>query len=133
MRKYLIKYLFVSIITICISVLASCSKQDPIIDSDVFIGKLVKKGICLNYVIEVNDPSFPQDMIELNWKDEFSGKKYSNVFTVKNVCRFPSNISEEDSFEFIIENKKDLPCAVCEAYTPVPSKFINITVLELLD
>lgn len=133
MRKYLIKYLLVSIIITCISVLASCSKQDPIEDSDVFIGKLVKKGICLSYVIEVNDPSFPQDMIELSWVDEFSGKNYANVFTVKNVCRFPSNIGEEDSFEFIIENKKDLPCAVCEAYTPVPSKFINITVLELLD
>lgn len=116
-----------------LSFLVSCSKQDPIEVSDIFIGKLVKKGICLNYVIEVNDSSFPQDMIELNWKDEFSGKKYSNVFTVKNVCRFPSNISEEDSFEFIIENKKDLPCAVCQAYTPVPSKYVNINVLEILD
>jgi len=113
--------------------LASCSKKDPIDFPELFLGKLVKKGICLSYVIEVNDPSFPQELIELNWVDEFSEENYSNVFTVKNVCSFPTNISEEDSFEFFIENEKDRPCAVCLAYTPVPNKFNNITVTDLLD
>jgi hypothetical protein len=114
-------------------ILASCSKQDSVDISEVFIGKLVKKGICLNYVIEVNDPTFPQDMIELNWVDASSGKNYSNVFTLKNICSFPSNIDEEGSFKFFIENKEDKLCRVCLAFTPVPSKFISITVTKLLD
>ena len=47
--------------------------------SDFFIGKLVKKGIYLNYVIEEKDPSFSKDMIELNWKDEFSVNTIFNI------------------------------------------------------
>ena len=33
-------------------------------DVNAFEGKLVKKGICMNYVIQVNDSKFPNDMFE---------------------------------------------------------------------
>tara|TARA_B110000014_G_scaffold144163_1_gene100115 strand:- start:334 stop:705 length:372 start_codon:yes stop_codon:yes gene_type:complete len=98
--------------------------------SDTFLGKLVKKGICMNYVIQVNDSDFPQDLIEDKWTDESSNKKYNNVFALKSICDFPENIQENNSFIFMIDSEKENNCAVCYAYTPVPNKSINITVKD---
>ena len=112
-------------------VLISCNDSviiEPI--SDTFSGKLVKKGICMNYVIQVNDLDFPQDLIEDKWTDESSNKKYNNVFTLKSVCDFPETIEKNDSFNFVIDNDKENNCAVCLAYTPVPNKSISITVID---
>ena len=69
-----------------------------------FSGKLIKQGICMNYVIQVNDVNFPQDLIEKKWVNEFSQIEYENVFALKSVCDFPENIKEDDSFNFIIDN-----------------------------
>ena len=94
-------------------------------------GKLVKKGICMNYVIEVKDSDFPQDMLEKKWTDDSSDKKYEKVFRLQSICNFPDNIKENDSFEFVIDyDNKDLLCAVCYAYTPTPEKSVSITVLD---
>ena len=98
--------------------------------SDTFLGKLVKKGICMNYVIQVNDSDFPQDLIEDKWTDESSNKKYNNVFALKSICDFPENIQENNSFIFMIDSEKENNCAVCYAYTPVPNKSISITVKD---
>ena len=35
-----------------------------------FDGKLVKEGICMNYVIQVDDINFLQELIENKWTDE---------------------------------------------------------------
>ena len=93
-----------------------------------FSGKLIKKGICMNYVIQVNDINFPQDLIEKKWADEFSQIEYENVFALESVCDFPENIKEGDFFSFMIYNEKKNLCSVCLAYSPVPVKSISISV-----
>ena len=119
MKKYLLFFV----------VLLGCSKEE-ISEVDYFSGKLVKKGICMLYVIQVNDPDFPQDLIEKSWTDEFSNKKYKNVFALESVCDFPETIKKNDSFNFVINNDKENNCTVCLAYTPVPNKYISISVLD---
>lgn len=107
-----------------------CDKE-PISQDKTFTGTLVKQGICLNYVIQVNDTDFPQELIEKSWTDEFSNIEYKNVFALESVCDFAEEIKEGSSFEFIIENKKENKCAVCLAYTPVPNKYVSITVTNI--
>ena len=50
--------------------LTSCNDEGL----NTFKGKLVKKGICMNYVIEVNDSDFPQEILEKKWTDDSSQK-----------------------------------------------------------
>ena len=108
--------------------LTSCNDDDGL---NTFKGKLVKKGICMNYVIEVKDSDFPQEILEKKWTDGSSEKKYEKVFRLHSICDFPDNIKENDSFDFIIDNeKKDQMCAICYAYTPTPEKSVSITVLD---
>ena len=107
--------------------LTSCNDEGL----NTFKGKLVKKGICMNYVIGVNDSDFPQEILEKKWTDDSSQKKYEKVFRLHSICDFPDYIKENDSFEFVIDNKKkDQMCAVCYAYTPTPEKSVSITVLD---
>ena len=107
----------------------------------IYTGKLVIQGICMNYVIQVNDTDFPQELIEKNWIHEASGIKYENVFSLRgnggtseSVCDFPEDIKEGDSFKFMIGHKKRLTSlfneyAVCDAYSQVPKKYLSITVI----
>tara|TARA_B100000678_G_scaffold241961_1_gene213100 strand:+ start:62 stop:433 length:372 start_codon:yes stop_codon:yes gene_type:complete len=109
----------------------SCSKNNS--DSELessYKGKLVVKGICMNYVIQVLDSDFDSSLIELNWTNEFSDISYTNVFALGSVCDFPEDIDEGDEFNFIIDNSKDNNCAVCLAYSPTPNKYLSITVLD---
>jgi len=109
----------------------SCSKNNS--DSELessYKGKLVVKGICMNYVIQVLDSDFDSSLIELNWINEFSDISYTNVFALGSVCDFPEDIDEGDEFNFIIDNSKDNNCAVCLAYSPTPNKYLSITVLD---
>jgi hypothetical protein len=91
-----------------------------------FIGKLVKKGICMNYVIEVMDENFDKNLIEINWFDDLSNQEYKNVFTLASVCDFPNDIMEGEIFNFSVLENYNQQCAVCLAYTPTPEKSINI-------
>tara|TARA_B100000809_G_scaffold189260_1_gene187767 strand:- start:241 stop:612 length:372 start_codon:yes stop_codon:yes gene_type:complete len=111
--------------------LLSCSKNnsDTELESS-YKGKLVVKGICMNYVIQVLDSNFDSSLIELNWINEFSGISFTNVFALGSVCDFPENIEEGDEFNFIIDNSKNNNCAVCLAYSPTPNKYLSITVLD---
>ena len=111
-----IRYLFLLIILGC-----NYEKND---EDTYYNGKLVKQGICMNYVIQVNDINFPQELIEKKWADESSGIEYENVFALESVCEFPENIEENDFFKFKIGNNSKINCFVCEAYTPVPKKYI---------
>ena len=91
-----------------------------------YSGKLVKKGICMNYVIEVLDSKFNKNLIEIIWVDEFSDKEYQNVFTLASVCDFPNDIMEGEIFNFSVLENYNEQCAVCLAYTPTPEKSLNI-------
>ena len=51
-------------------------------EDNYFNGKLAKKGICINYTIQVDDIDFPQKLIENKWTDESSNILYENVFTL---------------------------------------------------
>ena len=108
----------------------SCTTEDEIDVSDVFNGVLVKKGICMNYVIQVNDSNFPEELLEINWVDEFSEISFTNVFTLESVCDFPTNIEEGQTFRFFIDINKDNNCPVCLAFTPTPSKRVSIDVID---
>ena len=98
----------------------------------IYTGKLVIQGICMNYVIQVNDTDFPQELIEKNWTYEASGIAYENVFALESVCDFPEDVKEGDSFNFMIgnKNKNEDGCTVCLAYSQVPKKYLSITVIE---
>lgn len=98
--------------------------------NESFSGKLVVQGVCMNYVIQVNDADFPQDLIEKRWTYESTQTQYENVFALKSVCDFPENIKEGDSFNFIIDNEKTNQCMVCLAYSPVPDKSVSLTVVQ---
>ncbi len=86
-------------------------------------GKLVEKGPCGQYVIEVISGKIDSGKIEKTWH---SGKDtiLTNVFTVENVCDFGgAGFRQNDVFTFAISEKK-IPqnCAVCLIYYPVPEK-----------
>jgi len=111
--------------------LLSCSKNNPENElENTYKGKLVVKGICMNYVIQVLDPNFDSSLIESNWINEFSDISYANVFALESICDFPEDIDEGDEFSFIIDNSKENNCAVCLAYSPTPNKYLSITVLD---
>ena len=122
MNKIKSFFLFLIFIFFC------CDKDtDKSVDLEIcYSGKLVKKGICMNYVIEVLDPIPNKNLIEISWRDEFSNKEYKNVFTLGSVCDFPSHIMEGDIFNFSVLENYNQQCAVCLAYTPTPEKLLNI-------
>ena len=123
MKKFI--YLFV------IFFLLGCSKNNPDKELEIsYKGKLVVKGICMNYVIQVLDLDFDSSLLELNWTNEFSDISYTNVFALGSVCDFPEDIDEGDEFNFIIDNSKENNCPVCLAYSPTPNKYLSITVLD---
>ncbi|MDN3642005.1 DUF6174 domain-containing protein [Lutimonas halocynthiae] len=100
-------------------------------ESKSFTGKLVLKGICMNYVIEVLDGDMDQNLIENEWTNELTNVSYDNVFALGSYCSFPENIKEGDTFQFSIEtNDINQTCAVCEAYSPTPNKSLKIKVCE---
>ena len=111
-----------------ITIFFSCNKDiEKTADLEIcFSGKLVKKGICMNYVIEVLDPMSDKNLVEISWRDEFSDKEYQNVFTLGSVCDFPIDIMEGDIFNFSVIENYNQQCAVCLAYTPTPEKSLNI-------
>ena len=106
----------------------SCDKDtEKAMEQEIcYSGKLVKKGICMNYVIEVLDPIPDKNLIEISWRDEFSDKEYKNVFTLGSICDFPSHIIEGDIFNFSVLENYNQQCALCLAYTPTPEKSLNI-------
>ena len=116
----------------------SCTKEFLVIEKSAdlkcsgysYTGKLVLKGLCLNYTIEfVNPMEDNLNLIELEWTDdELSGKSYKNVFRLGSICTFPANINEGDNFNFNIISNYNESCIVCKAYSPTPEKTIYIDV-----
>ena len=113
--------------------LTACeTEKEEIVDDsrNCYTGKLVKKGICMNYVIEVLDTNFDINLVETSWRDNFSDISYNNVFTLGSVCDFPTEIDEGATFDFLVLNEYDQECPVCLAYTPTPDKSLYISVCK---
>jgi hypothetical protein len=103
-----------------------CSPKPQAGSTACMQGKLVKRGICGQYVVQLM--SEPADGISYakQWTDSMAQKSYENVFTVSNPCNFPASIKEGDTFNFTITSEADAPCIQCRAYTPTPSQRNNI-------
>ncbi len=113
--------------------LMGCLKDNSSIDacdSTTYTGKLVLQGICMNYVIEVVSGNLSESLYEKTWTNPMSGEIYNNVFRLGSVCSFPESIQEGDTFTFALNGNIRGSCAVCEAYSPTPSKELSIRVCE---
>jgi len=131
----MIKYVFV---LLSVFVFLSCTKEsnDSKINPNGCIkGKLVLKGICMNYVIEVVSGTIDSSLIESNWENPLTHDVYKNVFGLASICNFPPTLNEGDEFYFTIFNFMGIPedfppqdCVQCQAYSPIPAKrlFIDI-------
>lgn len=116
------------IFLIMIIVTGACThkmQRDP---APCFRGKLVKRGICGQRLVELISP--PAEIIHMagRWTDSLSGKRYTNVFTVANPCDFPAAVKEGEEFSFMLTNKKAGDCIQCYVYTAMPVEKNNILV-----
>ncbi len=120
----MIKYLIIFIFLLNIS----CNKSS---DTSVtcFKGKLVLKGICMNYVIQIIEGDVDKSLYESSWQNPLSNTTYQNVFGLESICTFPSTINEGDEFYFSIPKRPVVQaCAQCKAYSPIPNKKISIEI-----
>lgn len=90
-------------------------------------GKLVIKGMCMNYVIQVLSGDTSKLQIEKAWVDETNDETYNNVFALSSKCSFP-DLEEGSEFYFTVTAKDEASCNVCMAYRPVPAAKNNIVV-----
>jgi len=116
-------------------VMLSCTKESKTnnfnsskFDSNKCIkGKLVLKGICMNYVIEVVSGNIDSSLIESNWENPDTHDVYKNVFGLASICTFPPTLNEGDEFYFTIpQSPVDQLCIQCKAYSPIPTKTLFI-------
>ena len=94
-------------------IFAACNNDEDKLKT--FKGKLVKKGICMNYVIEVKDSDFPQDMLEKKWTDDSSEKIYENPIVTEVKKATPFYIAEEH-INYYSQNSNQAYCS----YTITP-------------
>ncbi|NCI50025.1 hypothetical protein GWC95_08835 [Sediminibacterium roseum] len=115
--------------TAIILVLAACMACSPKLQqtsATCFKGKLVKRGICGQRVVQLLSGPVDAVVMARQWTDSLSGKQYENVFTVGNLCDFPATIQEGQEFSFSITTTPGSNCATCFAYTPTPVEKNNI-------
>jgi len=106
----------------------SCNKSNDTIQN-CFKGKLVLKGLCMNYVIQVIEGDVDKALYESSWQNPSTKTTYQNVFGLGSICTFPSTINEGDEFYFSIPKSSIVQtCAQCMAYSPTPSKKISIEI-----
>jgi hypothetical protein len=120
----MVKYLFTLIILLNIS----CKKSNNT-SVACFKGKLVSTGICMNYVIQITEGDIDKSLYEISWQNPVNNIIYQNVFGLASICTFPSTIKEGDEFYFTIQkNPLVQTCTQCQAYSPIPSKRLNIEI-----
>ena len=120
MVKYLVAFIFL------LNIACNKSSNSP---TACFKGKLVLKGICMNYVIQITEGNVDTSLYEISWQNPESGITYQNVFGLESICTFPPIINEGDEFYFTIPKKPIVQtCLQCKAYSPIPSKLINIEI-----
>jgi len=106
----------------------SCNKSNDTIQN-CFKGKLVLKGLCMNYVIQIIEGDVDKALYESSWQNPSTKTTYQNVFGLGSICTFPSTINEGDEFYFSIPKSSIVQtCAQCMAYSPTPSKMIYIQI-----
>ncbi len=98
--------------------------------NSIYKGRLEVKGICMNYTIKLLEGELDSSKYVAEWKDESTGKAYTNVFALGSICNFPSTLNEGDEFYFKIDSTYVSDCAVCMAYYPKPSKSLTIKVVN---
>jgi hypothetical protein len=114
------------LICITLALFMGCSPKPQNMPTSCFKGRLVKRGICGQRVIQLMSEPTESIVIARNWTDSMSGKKYQNVFTVANPCDFPAEIKEGEDFTFSLTTTPGSGCITCYAYTPVPKEGNNI-------
>ena len=120
MVKYLVAFIFL------LNIACNKSSNSP---TACFKGKLVLKGICMNYVIQITEGNVDSSLYEISWQNPESGITYQNVFGLESICTFPPIINEGDEFYFTIPKKPIVQtCLQCKAYSPIPSTLINIEI-----
>jgi hypothetical protein len=101
----------------------SVKSSQIVVNNNCYTGKLVIKGICGQRVIEVIDYGKGQKgklSVDTVWINPGKGEKFYNVFSVQNMCDFPSAIDQGDTFSFRIADAKVKDCMNCMAYIAVP-------------
>ncbi|HEV8286328.1 MAG TPA: hypothetical protein VGQ09_18600 [Chitinophagaceae bacterium] len=93
-------------------------------------GRLEIAGICMNYTIKLLEGNIDTSKISASWRDEVTGKAYTNVFALANPCSFPTSIKQGDEFYFSIDTSSSKECMTCMAYYPKPPKKLPIKVIE---
>lgn len=95
-----------------------------------FRGRLEIKANCMNYTISVLEGNMDTSLYVSEWTDESTGKPYKKVFELGSKCDFPTNLNVGDEFYFVIDSNAKKDCAVCMMYYPVPSKSLQIRVID---
>lgn len=113
---------------ITVVLLSACMhnlQRDPV---PCFRGKLVKRGVCGQRLVQLISP--PAEIVHMagHWTDSLSGKTYASVFTVANPCDFPAAIKEGEEFSFMLTTRKAGDCIQCYVYTAMPVEKNNILV-----
>jgi hypothetical protein len=100
--------------------------------SECLKGKVVAVK-CMGTVIQITDGKFDPSLVAAKWKDSLKVQggetvpELSNVFRLKNPCKFTFKEGEEISFTINNEEKEEA-CATCMAYDLMPpSKNIAIS------
>jgi hypothetical protein len=94
-------------------------------------GKLLLKGICMNYVIQLVDGNIDTNRIHVKWINPMTKVEYKNVFGLASICTFPETIAEGQEFYFSVLDKPDSAvCVRCKAYAPVPDKMLHISICK---
>ena len=109
-------------ICLCSLLFCGCASRPQTDEKTCFTGKLVKKGICGQRVVQLIGTAKGGMSIAGSWTDSLAHKSYQDVFTVANPCSFPSEIQEGQEFNFTMTTRPDTPCIQCMAYTPVPEQ-----------
>ena len=100
--------------------------KNVIFDIDVVGGLRIKKKFPKETLaVFVKPPSVDELKIRLKKRKTESDEKIN-----MRIAKASVELATAPQFDFIIENKKDNKVAVCLAYTPVPDKYISITVTK---
>ncbi len=122
------KNIFITPLTLFILLGLACKKNN-ISSISCLKGKLVAKGICMNYFIELVDGNIDPSLIEKTWINPMTKTEYKNVFALGSICTFPPNIAEGQEFYFsILDQPVASSCTQCQAYSPVPDKKLFIAI-----
>ncbi len=105
-----------------------CATRPKTDEKTCFTGKLVKRGICGQRVVQLIGQPSGGLAVAVNWTDSLSNKPYENVFAVGNECDFPATIKEGEEFNFTMTTQPASNCIQCKAYTAIPEQRNHIIV-----